>query len=84
VERQALSHPSPTPSHSCFLRGVGVLHVVREKMRESVRSLQSSEEWEDVAAVSTPCRWLILSIYLIFVGESRLQVVWIIFLFHDF
>jgi hypothetical protein len=29
--------------------------------------------------VSTPCRHLILSIYLIFVRESHLQVVWIIF-----
>jgi hypothetical protein len=30
VERQAFSHPCPTPSHSCFLRGVGVFHGVRE------------------------------------------------------
>jgi hypothetical protein len=41
VERQALGHPSSTPSHSCFLRGVGVLHGVREEIRESERSLQS-------------------------------------------
>jgi hypothetical protein len=42
-EDQAFSHPSPTPSHSCFLRGVGVLHGVREERRESERSLQSSK-----------------------------------------
>jgi hypothetical protein len=34
--------------------------------------------------VFTHCRSLILSIWLIFVRESRFQVVWIIFLFHDF
>jgi hypothetical protein len=62
VERQALSHSSPTPSHSCFLRGVGVFHGVREEMSESERSLQSSKEWENVVAVSTPCKRLILSI----------------------
>jgi hypothetical protein len=28
-EDQAFNHPSPTPTHSCFLRGVGVLHGVR-------------------------------------------------------
>jgi hypothetical protein len=44
-EDQVFSHPSPTPSHSCFLRGVGVLHGVREEMRESERSLESSKEW---------------------------------------
>jgi hypothetical protein len=47
-----------------------VLHGVREERRESERSLQSSKEWEDVVAVSTPCRHLILSIKLIFVRES--------------
>jgi hypothetical protein len=67
-----------------FLRGVGVLHGVKEERRESERSLQSSKEWEDVVMISTPCRCLILSIYLIFVRESRLQVIWIIFLFCDF
>jgi hypothetical protein len=50
------------PSHSCFLRGVGVIHGVREEMRESERSLQTSIEWEGVVAVSTPCRHLILLI----------------------
>jgi hypothetical protein len=45
-----------------FLRGVGVLHGVREERRESERSLQSSKEWEDIVAVSTPYRCLILSI----------------------
>jgi hypothetical protein len=39
VERQEFSHPSPAPRYSCFLRGVGVLHGVREEMRESERSL---------------------------------------------
>jgi hypothetical protein len=34
--------------------------------------------------VSTPCRHLIVSIWLIFVCQSRLQVVWVIFLFCDF
>jgi hypothetical protein len=34
--------------------------------------------------VFTPCKRLILSIYLIFVRESCLQVVWIVFVFHDF
>jgi hypothetical protein len=34
---------------------MGVLHGVRDEMRESVRSLQSSKEWEDVVEVSTPC-----------------------------
>jgi hypothetical protein len=50
------------PSHSYFLRGVGVLLGVREERRESERFLQSSIEWEDVVAVCTPCRHLILSI----------------------
>jgi hypothetical protein len=59
VERQAFSHPSPTPSYSCFLRGVGVLHGVREGMTESERSLHSTKEWEDVVAISTPCKVLI-------------------------
>jgi hypothetical protein len=61
-----------------------VVHGVSGEMRESERSLQSSKEWEDVVVVHTPCRCLILSIYLIFVRESHLQVVWIIFLFYDF
>jgi hypothetical protein len=54
--------PLPPPSHRCFLRGVGVFHGVSEERRETQRSLQSSEEWEDIMAVSTPCRCLILSI----------------------
>jgi hypothetical protein len=53
--------PLPPPNHSCFLRGVGMLHGVREERRESERSLQSTKEWEDVV-VFTPCRCLILSI----------------------
>jgi hypothetical protein len=61
-----------------------VLHNVSEEMRESERSLQSFKEWEDVVPVSTLCRRLILSIQLIFVYESRIQVVWIVFLFCDF
>jgi hypothetical protein len=40
--------PLPTHSYSCFLRGVGVLHGVRDEKRESERSLQSSKEWEIV------------------------------------
>jgi hypothetical protein len=59
VERQAFSHLSPTPSYSYFLRGVDVLYGVREERRESERSFQSSKEWEDVVAVSTPCKLLI-------------------------
>jgi hypothetical protein len=51
--------PLPPPTHSCFLRGVGVLHGAREVRRKSERFLQSSKEWEDVVAVSTPCRLLI-------------------------
>jgi hypothetical protein len=51
--------PLPPPSHSCFLRGVGVLHGVREVRRESERSLQSFKEWEDVVVASTPYRLLI-------------------------
>jgi hypothetical protein len=51
--------PLPPPSHSYFLRGVGVLHGVREERRESERSLQSFKEWEDVVVVSIPCRLLI-------------------------
>jgi hypothetical protein len=54
--------PLPPPSHSCFLRGVGVLHCVREERRESERYLKSSKEWEDVVALSTSYRCLILSI----------------------
>jgi hypothetical protein len=54
--------PLSPPSHSCFLRGVGVLHGVSEERRESKRSLQSSKEWEDIVVVSTPCRHLIPSI----------------------
>jgi hypothetical protein len=49
----------PPSSHSCFLRGVCVLHDVRDEMRESERSLQSSKEWEDVVAVFTPYKLLI-------------------------
>jgi hypothetical protein len=48
--------PLPPPSYSFFLRGVGVLHDVREEGRESERCLQSFKEWEDVVAVFTPCR----------------------------
>jgi hypothetical protein len=55
----SLSHPLDI---AAFLRGVGMLHGVREERRESESSLQSSKEWEDVVAVSTPCRCLILSI----------------------
>jgi hypothetical protein len=44
------------------LRGVGVLHGVREERRESERFFQSSKEWEDVVVVSTPYRRLIISI----------------------
>jgi hypothetical protein len=51
--------PLPPPSHSYFLRGVSVLHGVREVRRGSERSLQSSKEWEDVVVVSTPYRILI-------------------------
>jgi hypothetical protein len=54
--------PLTPPSHSCFLSGVGVLHGVSEERRESERFLQSSKEWEDVVAVSTLCRYFILSI----------------------
>jgi hypothetical protein len=36
-----------------------VVHGVREEMRKSERSLQSSKEWEDVIIVSTPCKFLI-------------------------
>jgi hypothetical protein len=59
MERQAFSHPSSTPSYSYFLRGMGVLHGVREERRESERSLQSSKEWKDIVAVSAPCKLLI-------------------------
>jgi hypothetical protein len=60
VERIKHSYiPLSPPSHSYFLRGVGVLHGVGEVRREIERSLQSSKEWEDVVAVSTPCRLLI-------------------------
>jgi hypothetical protein len=51
--------PLIPPSYGCFLRGVGVLHVVREERRESERSIQSSKEWEDVVVVSAPCKLLI-------------------------
>jgi hypothetical protein len=51
--------PLPTPSHSCFLRGVGVLRGVREVRRESEISLQSSKGWEDVVAIFIHCRLLI-------------------------
>jgi hypothetical protein len=36
-----------------------VLHGVRDERRESERSLQSFKEWEDVVAVSAPCKLLI-------------------------
>jgi hypothetical protein len=39
----AFRHHSPTPSYSCFLRGVGMLHGVRKERRESERSLQCSK-----------------------------------------
>jgi hypothetical protein len=57
-----LAMPLPPPSHSCFLRGVGVLHGVSEERRESEKSLQSFKEWEDVVVIFIPCRRLILSI----------------------
>jgi hypothetical protein len=62
--------PLPPPSYSCFLRGVGVLHDVREMRRESKISLQSSKEWEDVVVVSTPIDSCaeIFFIFLIFRG----------------
>jgi hypothetical protein len=60
VERiNHLAIPLPPPRYSCFLRGVGVLHGVREVRRESEIPLQSSKEWEDVVVVFTPCRLLI-------------------------
>jgi hypothetical protein len=37
--------PLPSPSHSCFLRDMDVLHGVRDERRENERSLQSSKEW---------------------------------------
>jgi hypothetical protein len=36
-----------------------VLHGVKEEMRDSERSLQSSKEWEDLMAVSAPYKLLI-------------------------
>jgi hypothetical protein len=60
--------PLPPPSHSRFLRGVGVLHGVREEMRESERSLQSSKEWEDVIMISTPYKLLIHIIIAVILG----------------
>jgi hypothetical protein len=36
-----------------------MFHGVREEMRESERSLQSSKEWEDVVAAFTHCKLLI-------------------------
>jgi hypothetical protein len=36
-----------------------VLHGVREDRRGSERALQSFKEWEDVVAVSAPCKLLI-------------------------
>jgi hypothetical protein len=36
-----------------------MVHGVREERSESERSLQSSKEWEDVVAVSAPCKLLI-------------------------
>jgi hypothetical protein len=64
VERQKFSHPSPTSQKTTMTRGVGgecvsVLHGVREEMRESEISLQSSKQWENVVAVSAPCKLLI-------------------------
>jgi hypothetical protein len=44
-----------------------VLHGVKEEMRESERSLQSSKEWKDVVAISAPCKLLIcinIAVYL--------------------
>jgi hypothetical protein len=54
--------PLSPPSHSSFLRSVGVLHGVSEERRESKRSLQSFKEWDDIVPVSTPCRHFILLI----------------------
>jgi hypothetical protein len=51
--------PLPPPSHSCVLRGVGVLHGVRGVRGERERFLQFFKECEDVVAVSTPCKLLI-------------------------
>jgi hypothetical protein len=51
--------PLPPPSYSCFLKGVSVLHSVREERRESERSLQSSKEWKDIVVISTPYKLLI-------------------------
>jgi hypothetical protein len=62
VEQQTLSHFSPTPSDSSFLRGVDVLPGVSEERRESARYIHSSKERDNVVTVSTPYRHLILSI----------------------
>jgi hypothetical protein len=50
---------------------MGVLHGVREKMRESERSLQSSKEWDDVVAVFPLCKLLIcINIAVLWVKSS--------------
>jgi hypothetical protein len=45
-----------------------VLHGVREERIESERSLQSSKEWEDVVAISTPCKLLICINIVVLLG----------------
>jgi hypothetical protein len=60
VGGEAIIQQSLLPaSYSCFLRGVGVFHGVREERRESDRSFQYSKEWEDIVLVFTPCKLLI-------------------------
>jgi hypothetical protein len=51
--------PLPPSSQSCVLRGVVVLHGIRDERRESERFLQFSKEWLDVVAIFSPCKLLI-------------------------
>jgi hypothetical protein len=59
MEMKHSAIPLPPPRYSCFLRGVCVLHGVREERRESERSIKSFKEWEDVVVVFTSCKLLI-------------------------
>jgi hypothetical protein len=50
---------------------VGVLYGVREERREIERSLKLFKEWEDVVAVSAPCK-LLICINIVVFGLNHL------------
>jgi hypothetical protein len=77
------SIPLSPPSHSYFLRGVCLLHGVREMRKGIERPLQSSNVWEDVVVVFTPCR-LLICINIDVLLDQIISYLMLIFHFLDF